>query len=81
MMATRSTRTVEELEFAEFDTPELGQPRSFAARERLQQLLHSGTVTVEPRAVDKYGRTVGIVRVNGQDVAAILRAEGYAKPR
>lgn len=61
------------------DTPELGQPRSFAARERLQQLLSSGTVTLQPRAVDKYGRTVATVMVNGQDVAAVLRAEGYAK--
>src|SRR6266850_6344611 len=63
------------------DTPELGQPRSFAARDRLNQLLHSGSVTVEPRAIDKYGRTVAIVKVNGQDVAGILKAEGFAKPR
>jgi endonuclease YncB( thermonuclease family) len=61
------------------DTPELGQPRSFAAQQRLDQLLRSGTVTIEPRAIDKYGRTVGVVMVNGHDVAAILRAEGYSK--
>lgn len=57
------------------DTPELGQPRADAARQRLQQLLNSGTVTVEPKAVVKYGRTVAVVRVNGQDVSSIDDAD------
>lgn len=61
------------------DTWELSQPKGFAARQRLDQLLNSGSVTVDPRALDKYGRTVAIVRVNGQDVSSIMRAEGYAK--
>jgi len=49
------------------------------ARQRLQELLNLGSVSVEPVAVDKHGRTVAIIRVNGQDVADILRSEGYAK--
>ncbi len=62
------------------DTPELGQPKSWEARQRLIQLLHLGPVTIAPRAEDVYGRTVAQVFVGGRDVAAILRAEGFAKP-
>src|SRR5262249_34153189 len=43
--------------------------RGGGARDRLQRLLASGSVTVESRAVDKYGRTVALVRVGGYDVA------------
>lgn len=61
------------------DTPELGQPRAEMAKQRLQQLLNTGHVTVEPVAVDKYGRTVAVVKVNGQDVSQTLKAEGFSK--
>jgi endonuclease YncB( thermonuclease family) len=63
------------------DTPELGQPLASAATRRLIALLHSGPVTIVPRAEDVYGRTVANVYVGGRDVAQVLRAEGYAKPR
>ena len=63
------------------DTPERGQPMFEEAKQRLRQLLSSGKVSVESKAIDKYGRTVAITRVNGQDVAPILTREGYAKPR
>jgi endonuclease YncB( thermonuclease family) len=62
------------------DTPELGEPKSWEARRRLAELLRQGPVTVIPRALDVYGRTVAIVLVRGQDVAVILRREGFAKP-
>lgn len=62
------------------DTPERGQPKYLEAKERLQQLLDGGDITIERKARDKYGRTVAAVWVHGQDVAAILKAEGYAKP-
>jgi len=51
------------------------------ARERLQRVLASGPVTVESRGLDKYGRTVALVRVNGYDVAPSLRTEGVAELR
>jgi endonuclease YncB( thermonuclease family) len=63
------------------DTPELGQPLAATATRRLIALLHAGPVTIVPRAEDVYGRTVADVYVGGRDVAQILRAEGYAKPR
>lgn len=61
------------------DTPELGQPRAEASKQRLNQLLNSGTVTVTPRAVDKFGRTVADVHVDGRNVADTMRAEGLSK--
>ncbi len=63
------------------DTPELGQPRAHEARRRLLELLHAGPVTIVRRAEDVYGRAVADVFVGGRDVARILNAEGYAKPR
>lgn len=62
------------------DTPERGQPKYLEAKVRLQQLLDSGEISIERKAHDKYGRTVALVRVNGQDVAATLKAEGFEKP-
>lgn len=61
------------------DTPELGQPRAEAAKRRLGELLNSGTVTVTPRAVDKFGRTVADVHVDGRNVADTMKAEGLSK--
>jgi endonuclease YncB( thermonuclease family) len=63
------------------DTPELGQPRAYEATRRLIQLLHAGPVTIVRRAEDVYGRIVADVYVGGRNVADVLRAEGYAKPR
>ena len=63
------------------DTPEVGQPLASAATRRLIALLHAGPVTIVPRAEDVYGRTVANVYVGGRDVAQVLRAEGYEKPR
>ena len=63
------------------DTPELGQPRAREAMGRLIELLRAGPVTIVRRAEDMYGRIVADVYAGGRDVAAVLRAEGYAKPR
>jgi endonuclease YncB( thermonuclease family) len=62
------------------DTPELSEPLGAQARARLQQLLAMGPVTVIPVALDVYGRQVAEVLVAGWNVAAVLRAEGFAKP-
>ena len=63
------------------DTPELSQARGDAARHRLAELLASGPITIVPRLEDIYGRTVADVYVGGLNVAAVLRAEGFDKPR
>ena len=55
--------------------------RDDGPRERLQQLLASGRVTVQSTGIDKYGRTTGVVRVDGRDVAPSLRAQDVASLR
>jgi micrococcal nuclease len=59
---------------------ELTDPGGREALERLNQLLREGTIRIVPHGKDVYDRTVADVFVNGQNVAEILKAEGYAKP-
>jgi hypothetical protein len=58
---------------------ELSGPGGVRARARLDQVLRSGSVTMVPRGVDRYGRTVADVYVNGRNVAEMMRADGLAR--
>ncbi|TAJ10188.1 MAG: hypothetical protein EPO61_03390 [Nitrospirae bacterium] len=62
------------------DTPEKDQSGGFEATQRLDALLHEGTVTMVTDALDPYGRTLADVYVNDRNVAEVLKNEGYAKP-
>ena len=65
------------------DTPERHGPdrdRAQAARQRLTELLASGEVLLRDVGADKYGnRLDASVSAAGDDVAAILRREGWNK--
>ncbi len=61
------------------DTPELSEPEGEAAKQRLAELLRNGIVRIVPRGRDVYDRLIADVFVNGQNVADILRSEGFAK--
>ncbi|MGE3151488.1 MAG: thermonuclease family protein [Nitrospiraceae bacterium] len=61
------------------DAPETGTPGGFEAAQRLAALLREGAITIVPVSQDVYGRTVADVFLNGQNVADVLIAEGYAK--
>ena len=63
------------------DTPELGEPKAADATRRLAELLRAGPVTIVPRAEDVYHRLVADVFVRGENVAEVLRREGFEKPR
>jgi micrococcal nuclease len=52
-----------------------------AAKRRLEELLRSGSIRIEPRGRDVYDRLVADVYVNGQNVADTLISEGYEKTR
>lgn len=54
--------------------------RAEAARDRLKALLKDREPSIDRTGADRYGRTVAIVRVDGNDVGAILVREGHAKP-
>ncbi len=61
------------------DTPEMSQIRGPAAKQRLEELLRNGPIRIVPHARDVYDRLVADVYVNGQNLAEILRSEGFSK--
>jgi endonuclease YncB( thermonuclease family) len=61
------------------DTPEMSELEGPAAKQRLEELLRSGPIRIVPHARDVYDRLVADVFVNGQNVAEILRREGFSK--
>lgn len=61
------------------DTPEMSDFEGPAAKQRLEELLRTGPIRIVPHARDVYDRLVADVFVNGQNVAEILRNEGFIK--
>jgi endonuclease YncB( thermonuclease family) len=60
------------------DAPERGQPFGTASRDRLAAIVMGKTVTVENEGRDKYGRTLGRIKIEGQDVNRQMVADGLA---
>jgi endonuclease YncB( thermonuclease family) len=78
----------EKIRIADIDAPETHDPRCASEKAlgdratiRLQELLDSGTVTLEPidRDTDIYGRKLRLVLVDGKSVGDTLVAEGLAR--
>ncbi|OQW35192.1 MAG: hypothetical protein A4E19_16595 [Nitrospira sp. SG-bin1] len=61
------------------DTPELSEFEGPAAKRRLEELLRSGSIRIVPHGRDVYNRLVADVFVGEQNVADILRSEGFSK--
>lgn len=72
---------MERIRIRGINAPEVSESGGFEATQRLDLLLREGPVTIIPQALDVYGRTVADVYVNDRNVANVLKAEGYAKPR
>jgi endonuclease YncB( thermonuclease family) len=74
----------------DYDAPEIGEPKCSSEHElgqmakyRLLELLNSGAVAAIPRGdrdIDKYGRKLRLVTVNGLSVGGYLIGEGLAVP-
>ena len=70
-----------------FDAPETFQAKCDAelalgkrATERLKELLASGEVRIiESGKIDRYGRTLAHLTVNGRDIGSVLIGEGLAR--
>ena len=60
------------------DAPEICLPGGVQAREALKQRVLGQSVTVTSGAHDDYGRTVGTVHLQGQDLGRWLVVEGHA---
>ena len=63
---------------AEIDTPESRQPYGSRAKQALSDKVFGKTITLEPETVDRYGRVVGYVILDGRDVNREMVREGHA---
>ena len=63
-----ATNTQHKIRLQGIDAPEKAQAFGQRSKQSLHQLVHSKQVTVEYQKKDKYGRTVGKVVHNGNDV-------------
>jgi endonuclease YncB( thermonuclease family) len=62
-----ATKTKHKIRLAGIDAPEKSQPFGNRSKENLSDLVFGKTVTVEHSKVDRYGRLVGKILVNGID--------------
>mgnify|MGYP000391390911 CR=1 FL=1 len=76
-LLTSSNKQVK-IRLAGIDTPEKKQPFGNKAKQVLAALTFQKQVTVDVQTIDRYGRTVGRVYVQGFDVNADLVKQGMA---
>ncbi|MGN6487333.1 MAG: thermonuclease family protein [Devosia sp.] len=76
----------EKIRLEGYDSPEMGPPKcsrpavgAIEARDALTQLLNSGTVELKRRGVDRYGRTLARVMINGQDITDTMIGAGHGR--
>ena len=74
----RDGRDQVKIRIAEIDTPERRQPWGTRAKQAMAALVHGQRVEVEPVTIDRYGRTIARLRVDGLDVGRELVRQGDA---
>jgi len=60
------------------DAPEKKQAFGQAAKSQLQAMVTGKNIDIEPVDIDRYGRTVGIVRADGAVINGAMVKNGYA---
>ena len=63
-----ATNTQHQIRLAGIDSPEKGQPFGQVCKKSLSDLAYDRVVAVESSKLDRYGRMIGKVLLNGQDV-------------
>lgn len=63
---------------ATIDCPEKSQAFGVRAKQSLSDMVFGKNVEVEVRSIDRYGRTVGVVKVGGTDVNLEQIKRGFA---
>ena len=66
------------IRLAGIDAPEKGQPFGNVSKENLSAIAFGQFVTADCPKVDRYGRLVCVVRVNGTDVSLLQVKSGLA---
>lgn len=72
-------RKQHKVRFHGIDTPETGQPFGTKAKQFTSAKTFGKTVTVRVTDKDRYGRTVGVVMVGGENVNLALVSAGLAR--
>lgn len=67
-----------QIRLAEIDAPELGQAYGQASKRTLKELIGQQQVRIHLLDIDQYGRIIGIVYLNDQDVNAYMLTQGMA---
>jgi endonuclease YncB( thermonuclease family) len=62
----------------QIDAPEIGQPFGQAAKKALSRLVFGKDVDIEASGLDKYGRTIGTVILDGEIANYTMVKTGYA---
>jgi len=60
------------------DCPEKGQSHGDQAKTLTTALVAGRNVNVEQKDIDRYGRVVGLVKVDGQNLSELIVQNGYA---
>lgn len=66
------------IRLAEIDAPELGQAYGQASRRALNELIGQQQVRIHLLDTDQYGRIVGVVYFNDQDINVYMLVQGMA---
>lgn len=78
VLRTSANGVQTKVRLATIDCPEKTQDFGVKAKESLASMVFGKDVEVEVRSVDRYGRTVGVVRVGGTDVNLEQIKRGFA---
>lgn len=76
-LLTTKNRQVK-VRLAQIDAPESKQAYGSRSKESLSELAFGKTVTIDVETIDRYGRTVGTILVNGVDVNLMQIKRGMA---
>ena len=60
------------------DAPELGQPFGYRAKQAMSALVFGKEIVVHPHTIDRYGRLVAVVYVDGSDAGLQMLQQGLA---
>lgn len=77
-MTVRADNETIKIRLAQIDAPESGQPWGQKSRQELGRLVGGKTVIVTPHDIDRYGRTIADIKVNGSDVNQAMVTRGAA---
>ena len=67
-------KTIQRLRLLNYDAPERRQPGYEEARDKLQQLLAAGPITLQTMKNDSFGRWLSYISVDSADVNATMAA-------